>query len=340
VRQIIESTCTKLQEYSFSTNSNHPNGTWNSHAGHGLVDAYAAVQAAVNTVIMSGPAYVPCTGTVAYTSNVSGTWTVSPNLQIVNGQGTNTVTVRTTVPNNGALNSAATVSINGKTKAVTVGLPHVTSIEGPGIAPNGIFHFAARSNYPIPNMTDPDLYEWLVFSIPVVNNGVESITKRYNYAAIKITKPATYYVFCRSLNPCTGNSQTPIYITLTVTQNDLMPTYSTGSVNDSIGIGGSSSVWSSAYPNPASNELIIDRTEEESSIETSALNAQTAKGKASEVRVLLYSHSTARLVYNKTYQSSEKQIRIDVSKLPNGIYHLNMIENGEKVKEQTVMVNH
>ncbi|MDR1198604.1 MAG: T9SS type A sorting domain-containing protein, partial [Prevotellaceae bacterium] len=62
--------------------------------------------------------------------------------------------------------------------------------------------------------------------------------------------------------------------------------------------------------------------------------------KTSEIRVLLYSHSTTQLVYNKTYSSAEKQIKIDTSKLPNGIYHLNIIENGEKIKEQTIIINH
>ncbi|MDR0712407.1 MAG: S8 family serine peptidase [Prevotellaceae bacterium] len=43
VRQAIESTCTKLSGYSYSSNSGHPNGTWNNQVGHGLVNAYAAV---------------------------------------------------------------------------------------------------------------------------------------------------------------------------------------------------------------------------------------------------------------------------------------------------------
>jgi hypothetical protein len=98
--------------------------------------------------------------------------------------------------------------------------------------------------------------------------------------------------------------------------------------------------YSAAYPNPAGNELIIDKIEEDNSMETAAINTQSIKGKTSEIRVLLYSHSTAQLVYNKTYSSSEKQIKIDTSKLPNGIYHLNIIENGEKIKEQTVVIQH
>jgi hypothetical protein len=100
-----------------------------------------------------------------------------------------------------------------------------------------------------------------------------------------------------------------------------------------------SSYYSAAYPNPAGNELIIDRIEESNSTET-AINTQSAKGKLSEITVLLYSHSTAKIVYEKTYSSSEKQIRIDTSKLPNGVYYLNIISNGEKVKEQTIIVNH
>ncbi|MDR1197754.1 MAG: matrixin family metalloprotease [Prevotellaceae bacterium] len=98
-------------------------------------------------------------------------------------------------------------------------------------------------------------------------------------------------------------------------------------------------VYSAAYPNPASSELIIDRIEENGT-EKTAINTQSAKGKTSEIRVLLYSHSTTQLVYNKTYSSAEKQIKIDTSKLPNGIYHLNIIENGEKIKEQTIIVSH
>jgi subtilisin family serine protease len=100
------------------------------------------------------------------------------------------------------------------------------------------------------------------------------------------------------------------------------------------GGGGGWGVTSAAYPNPANNELIIDKIEE------TATNTQSIQSKQSEIRVLLYSHSTAQLVYSKIYSSSEKQIKIDTSKLPNGIYHLNIIENGEKVKQQTIIINH
>ena len=50
VRDIIETTAQKLGGYNYTNtvNPEHPNGTWNFEMGYGLVDAYAAVQKAVN----------------------------------------------------------------------------------------------------------------------------------------------------------------------------------------------------------------------------------------------------------------------------------------------------
>jgi subtilisin family serine protease len=48
VKYVIESTCTKTRQsyYTYGTNPDHPNGTWNNEVGYGLVNAYAAVQLA------------------------------------------------------------------------------------------------------------------------------------------------------------------------------------------------------------------------------------------------------------------------------------------------------
>ena len=59
VRKIIESTCQKVNVnspsnpsgYIYSSNSSHPNGTWNEYIGHGLVDAFSSVRRAVCTTI-------------------------------------------------------------------------------------------------------------------------------------------------------------------------------------------------------------------------------------------------------------------------------------------------
>ena len=88
------------------------------------------------------------------------------------------------------------------------------------------------------------------------------------------------------------------------------------------------------YPNPANDELIIDKIEDGNDD-----NINIGKSKTT-IKVLLYSHSTTKLVFSQDYPSSTQQIKIDTSKLPNGVYYLNIIENGEKVKQQTIIVNH
>ena len=49
VRDIIESTAQKVSGYNYQITSGRPNGTWNNEMGYGLVNAYAAVQAACPT---------------------------------------------------------------------------------------------------------------------------------------------------------------------------------------------------------------------------------------------------------------------------------------------------
>ncbi|MEP6725282.1 MAG: S8 family serine peptidase, partial [Bacteroidota bacterium] len=46
VRTILEGTCDKLPAYSYAMVAGQPNGTWNSETGHGLVNAFNAVQVA------------------------------------------------------------------------------------------------------------------------------------------------------------------------------------------------------------------------------------------------------------------------------------------------------
>jgi hypothetical protein len=98
----------------------------------------------------------------------------------------------------------------------------------------------------------------------------------------------------------------------------------------------SMSAWSAAYPNPSSNELIIDKTVGNFELSTAIRDENNSP----ETTVLLYSHATTKLAYTKTYPSSTKQIKIDTSKLPNGVYYLNIVEKGETVKQQTIIVDH
>jgi len=55
VNNIVESTAQKVGGYNYQITPGRPNGTWNEQMGYGLVDAYAAVQAAdCLTTVVSG----------------------------------------------------------------------------------------------------------------------------------------------------------------------------------------------------------------------------------------------------------------------------------------------
>lgn len=95
VGNIIESTSRKVGGYNYQTTTGRPNGTWNNEMGYGLVDAYAAVQAAalcVNDFINT---------TVTANTNVTG----CSNLNVQNVKVQNNAKL--------TLNSSGTITING-----------------------------------------------------------------------------------------------------------------------------------------------------------------------------------------------------------------------------------
>jgi subtilisin family serine protease len=47
-RNVLESSCDKLPSYNYSMVAGQPNGSWNTETGHGLVDAFNAVQMAIS----------------------------------------------------------------------------------------------------------------------------------------------------------------------------------------------------------------------------------------------------------------------------------------------------
>jgi|GEM_PF-1083205 len=110
VRDIIESTARKVNDFHIDNNpsgylygGSRPNGTWHAEVGYGMVNAEAAVKKAyfLNAVI-NGSATVNACGTAFYsysgpsTSNMEFVWSVGAGLEIISGQGTQNVTIRST----------------------------------------------------------------------------------------------------------------------------------------------------------------------------------------------------------------------------------------------------
>ncbi len=100
VRNIIESTCNKNIP-NFTVTQTRPNGTWNNQLGYGLVDAYAAVQAACATM----PSTINFNGSATITPI-----TVTSNTTIVSCGNINVQYV--TVTNNAILTLKAVGNIN------------------------------------------------------------------------------------------------------------------------------------------------------------------------------------------------------------------------------------
>ena len=67
-RAILESSCQKVSGYAYSTNSNQPNGTWNSEMGYGRVNAQAACVAAQGATCNAPTVSQLSTSNVANTS--------------------------------------------------------------------------------------------------------------------------------------------------------------------------------------------------------------------------------------------------------------------------------
>lgn len=95
VNSIIENTAQKIGNYNYSSTAGRPNGTWNNEMGYGLVDAFAAVQQAQQSLAsITGPDIVCSSNT---TFNLQGgnipTWSKSYNLSLVSSNN-NSITVK------------------------------------------------------------------------------------------------------------------------------------------------------------------------------------------------------------------------------------------------------
>ena len=209
VRNIIKSTANRnsnvLPGVTFSTVPGRP-ALWNSHVGHGLVNAYAAVREAVGLrPNISGPAGV-CPGTANavfelqnHPANTTIRWTADAPLAIVGANNLDRVTVRhtgATTPLSSRIR--AEIILNGQVvhtvvREVVVSRPVVTSI----VPPHQTLH-AGSSLVFTANHTGTSL-TWSVSP----NTGVGiGITGNDNVRTILFTHPGTYTISVTSTNAC------------------------------------------------------------------------------------------------------------------------------------------
>lgn len=201
VRDIIESTCTKVGSYNYSTVTGRGNGTWNNEVGYGCVNAFAAISRVLGGPI-SGSSVICTSGTTlsitppaAFDSIV---WTCGPNLVISSGQNTNSCNLSATSNGSSWVRArlvSACGSITLPAKTVWAGTPVVTSLTG--TSPIGVYqpanYYLGISDY----ASSPDSYSWGTSPLPGV-----SITSYGNYASIMFTQPGYYQVVAKAHNAC------------------------------------------------------------------------------------------------------------------------------------------
>jgi len=313
VRQAIESNCTKLPGYSYSTNSSHPNGTWSTDVGYGLVNAYAAVHSVIPTITGPSEFCYGQTGTYSVSNAPAGfTWGKSSNLTIT-GSG-NSVSVSATSAGTGWLSiNSGTTELVRYNVTVPSAAPVFNYISGPEYVTPGSSTYSYYTSF---SGGIPSVYEWTIAGAP---------SNYYTYYAyngsldICFFQEASYDFYVAASNAC-GCGIGHLYVYAYYKQNY------------------------NFYPNPASSVLNIDIDQEtvEKRAQAQAIQQNTANIKSVKTEpvydIRLYNHH-GHLLRHATSHGS--RVQLNVAHLHNGIYYLH-IYNGisEKPEIHQIMVKH
>ena len=166
VRKAIESSCTKLPGYTYSTNSSHPYGTWNNEVGHGLVNAQAALVASIGASLTpSTSSKLFCSGTSFNVTlynpyNLNLSWDYSYNVSLSPSGNPRTVTATST-------NGPGYVSVkfgNGEVARYDnfwVNAPKFSSIQGPSSVPE-MTATVYQAIYDSNSNPTPGTYQWSI----------------------------------------------------------------------------------------------------------------------------------------------------------------------------------
>jgi len=245
VRDIIESTTQKIGVYNYASTSGRSNGTWDDEMGYGLVDAFAAVEAAL-PVINGGDLVCNSpnkTYTISNTTDSVLTWQVSSNLQIVSSSNTQ-VTVKAT--SNGAAFIQATTASVTVSKDIWAGTRYIEYVEFANSF-DGENYFCSShtgNTYTLYPKIKGNTYQYRILEFPSLNVLYTSPIISGNSGTVYYTPSPGWYVFeARMTNAC----GTSVWTGGEVEYVDC----STG------GGGGEGEARYAIYPNPASSEINI-----------------------------------------------------------------------------------
>ena len=313
VRNIIESTAQKVGGYAYTNTSGRPNGTWDDEMGYGLVDAFAAVQAAMPQPVITGASLVCTSPNQTYTlTNAVGsvTWQVSNNLQIISSSNTNITVSPISVYSGGAGFVKAIMAGTTVQKDVWIGIPSVPSsilgfcCNGKEFGSESIYEFTVRANNQGVNQ-----FNWLVAGGTILE-GQGTNTIIVKTAKVTGSNKVYFDVSARVGNSCGWSS----YL------------WRSGYVTSGVG-----PAIFSVYPNPADNEVTISVADIQAISETDAINEVISAG---EVKIYDFFGTIKKV---KKTNSDQKSITINVSDLQKGTY-LILINRGTITESHKLII--
>ena len=318
VRDIIESTCTKVGSYTYSTVSGRTNGTWNNQTGYGCINAFAAVQRAAGGPI-TGPSTLCSTGasySLPFLNGLSVSWNRSTNINMVSQQGSNPCTFSTNGNGNGWIEAVISTTCNN-----TVTLPRQTVWVGPPTAPSDIFgiqngwEFWSETNYDFTvnsaYVQNANQYNWVVRGGTIfAGQGTPTIT--YKTARVPAGAQKTFDVSVKVGNTCGWGPY-------------LMRS---GYVNPPPG----SSVFI-VYPNPATTEVTVSVADNATAEVSAASATENVEINALEIIDMYGNH-----LKTEKYGKGQLSARVNVSGFIKGTYWLVVNKGGTSEEKHTLIV--
>lgn len=312
VCNIIESTCTKVGNYNYSTTSGRNNGTWNNEVGYGLINAFAAVQA-VPKITISGPTQVCGQATYSINNLPAGATVVwsSSNTSVATVAGSGSTATLTKNISNGSTTLSAIINESVTiTKSIWVGAPIVSKVSGLSYCLLGSSSDYYASIDPLANTTS---YSWTL--TPSFNNVVNPSDNR---CYIHWNRAGTYVLEMHAENAC-GTSTSYWY---------------------PIWVGGGSSF--SLSPNPASSQVEVSMIAGATTMAadvttTSTLNIASVESLGATSYQIKVVDSYGLTVYSAT--KKEKKFNIQTSTFRNGVYSV-IVSDGTNTYQNKLIVTH